>query len=260
MKKRYNWNVLFFAAITVAMFTASCEDKFDEPPAQEIDSATVLTIAELRELIPMADESNTTFTGHTFIGDTIIYGVLTTDAKSGNIYKKHYIQDGEQAVELRLDEASRLQAGDSVRVNLKGSSLGYYRMLFQIDGVKTQNIVLQASGRHIEPQTVTIDELSAADFNPRYQSKLVRIEGVQFLPSDTTKTYADAPNQMDENRTLFDKKGKFLLVRTSGFSSFAGTKVASGSGTITGIINNFLEDRQLVIRDLKDVQLDEERF
>lgn len=252
MKKSKLYNTILYTAL-LGIVLLSCESEFDSPPEQTINPDMVLTIADLREMCPNGEN-------YTFTGDTMIYGVLTSDSRSGNIYKKHYIQDKEQAVELRLTATSRLVEGDSVRVNLKGSTLNYYNNQFQVDKLNTDNLIVQASGHFVEPITVTIAELQTSTFSTEYQSKLIRLEEVQFLSSELNKTYADAANQKDENRLLQDRNGHQILVRTSGFASFAGTYVAQGSGTIIAIVTQFRDDRQLVIRKLSEVQLDGERF
>ncbi|HZJ74754.1 MAG TPA: DUF5689 domain-containing protein [Perlabentimonas sp.] len=253
MKKNNKYIALLLSAL-VAALSFGCDDmELDTPPIKTIDENAVLTIADLREICPAGSQ-------HTFVGDSIVFGVVTMDESSGNIYKKLYIQDVEQAVELRLTASSRIREGDSIRVNLKGSTLGYYNLLFQVDSLDLDNVVVQASGLNKEPVLVTIAELEGMNFSTEYQSKLVRIENVQFKSGELDKTYADAANQTDKSRTLQDSVGDEIIVRTSGFASFAGTQVAQGSGTITAIVTQYYETRQLVIRRLSEVELDEERF
>src|SRR5690554_3167489 len=111
MMKKSKLHKALLYTLLLGLVLWSCESDFDSPPPQIINPDMVLTIADLREMCPNGEN-------YTFTGDTMIFGVLTSDSRSGNIYKKHYIQDNEQAVELRLSATSRLLEGDSVRVNL----------------------------------------------------------------------------------------------------------------------------------------------
>ncbi|HCY00682.1 MAG TPA: hypothetical protein DG754_11135 [Bacteroidales bacterium] len=253
MKKNNKYRILLLSAI-IAVLSFGCDDmEFDTPPIKTLDKNAVFTIKDLRDMCPDGSQ-------HKFTGDSIVFGVVTMDESSGNIYKKLYIQDSKQAVELRLTASSRLLEGDSIRVNLKGSTLNYYNKQFQVDKLDIANLVLQASGLNKEPILVTIPDLEADNFPTEYQSKLIKIENVQFLSGELGETYADAANQADKSRTLQDNKGNTIIVRTSGFASFAGVQVAQGSGSITAIVTQFHETRQLVIRQLSEVELNEERF
>jgi hypothetical protein len=107
----------------------------------------------------------------------------------------------------------------------------------------------------IMPLSLTIPTL-----RKQYSNMLVKIEDVQFLASELSLSYADGKNNITQNRTLIDNKGNRLVVRTSGYARFAETKVAQGSGSITGILTYFNETAQLTIVKISDVQLDKPRF
>ncbi|PKP38947.1 MAG: hypothetical protein CVT98_04050 [Bacteroidetes bacterium HGW-Bacteroidetes-15] len=241
-------------AFAIVPFIISCEGSdFDTPPIKTLDENAILTISDLRALCP----SGSTYT---FTGDTSLFAVVTMDESTGNIYKQLYVQDADQAVELRLSAASRIFQGDSIRVNLKGSTLMYFNNQFQVDNLLITNLVVQESGHDKDPILITIPQLLATDFSTTLQSKLVKIENVQFLLTELGKTYADAVNQNAASRELQDMQGNKIIVRTSGFSSFANTKVAEGSGSIIAIVTQFGAVRQLVIRRLSEVELNGERF
>jgi hypothetical protein len=182
------------------------------------------------------------------------------DESTGNIYKVLYVQDEEQAVELRLTASSRINQGDSLRVNLKGATLMYYNNQFQVDNLNVQNLIVQQSDLDKDPIIVTIPELLTSNFSTTFQSKLIKIENVQFLSSELGSTFADPINQITENREIEDMAGNKIIVRTSGFASFAGSNVPEGSGSIIAIVTQFGNVRQLIVRKLSEVQMDGERF
>jgi hypothetical protein len=240
-------------ALAVALFAFGCDDEFDTPPVKTLDESTFITIAGLRELCPPGSTVAVT-------EDRMLFAVVSMDESTGNLYKNLYVQDETSAVLLRLTATSRVREGDSLRISLKGTTLQYFNNLFQIDNVDVSKLVVQETGKFKEPVLVTIPELLASDFPTTLQSKLIKIENVQFIAGDLGKEYADAVNQQSVNRTLQDAGGNIVIVRTSGFASFANVKVAEGSGTFIGIASQFGTTRQLLIRKLSEVQLNEQRF
>jgi hypothetical protein len=94
-----------------------------------------------------------------------------------------------------------------------------------------------------------------------FLGKLVKLENVQFSAGGTGTTYADPlsdpPQSM--NRDLEDCAGNRVIVRSSGYSTFAGDPLPGGNGTITGIVTKFNSDYQIIIRDIDEVVMDGER-
>lgn len=241
------------AAFAIVFFATACDDVIDTPPVVELDPNSILTVAELREICPPGST-------YRFTEDRSLFATITMDESTGNIYKQLYVQDDNHGVELRLSASSRLRQGDVVRVNLNGSLLSYYNSQFQVSGVDVKNVVFQESGINKEPILVTIDDLNEDDFSIIYQSKLVVLENVQFELTELGKTYADAVNQSAEDRVLEDANGDKIIVRTSGFASFANQKVPEGNGSIIAIATQYRDKRQLIIRKLSEVDLNGERF
>ncbi|MBK9192958.1 MAG: hypothetical protein IPM77_16475 [Crocinitomicaceae bacterium] len=48
--------------------------------------------------------------------DLSVYGIVTMDETSGNIYKQLYVQDHTAGINVRLTASADFQAGDSVRI------------------------------------------------------------------------------------------------------------------------------------------------
>ena len=81
MKNRLFNTILLFAAVGM-MFTA-CKKEYPEPPIQDLPIGTVYTISDI-----LAMESGTVFTE-----DASVYGIITADEQSGNLYKAAFMQD-----------------------------------------------------------------------------------------------------------------------------------------------------------------------
>ncbi len=238
--------VLFFVAAT--LFFSGCVKKdFDKPPVKTLPVGTVYTISQLRQMYADSGAMPINY-------DASVYATVTMDESTGNIYKSAYVQDGDDAVNLHKTASGGLRIGDSIRIYLKNTVLSEYSGMFQIDNVNPDlNIVILGNQKYIQPQTVTIQELSTGN----YQGKLIKLDGVQFSTADLGLTYADANSSA--NRTLEDCDGNSVVVRTSNYATFAGVVLPEGNGDLIAIAGEFSGTIQLYIRTLSEVNLNGER-
>ena len=233
----------------IAVFQGCVDREFDKPPVPEIPTGNILTVSDLYQIY--ADSGR-----YTFKDDYSVYAVVSMAEESGNIYKNVYVQDGEKGIDLHLLTSGGLYQGDSIRIYLKGLVLDNYKGIMQLDSVDVDNnIVKQATDVEVKPIVVT----SLSQLNDNMLCKLVKLENVQFLFSDTNKTFADAVNRVSENRTLEDCDGNQLIVRTSGYAKFAGYSVPDGNGSIVGIFSKYDPDYQFLIRSYSEVNMNGER-
>jgi len=120
-----------------------------------------------------------------------------------------------------------------------------------------KSMVVQQKNVPIEPFVVTVEDLYTGD----YDCELVTITGVQFVASDTVKTYATLGGTSNQNRTMEDCNGNEIIVRSSDYSDFAGDTIPSGMGNITGIATKYQYTGgdivwQLIVRTPDEVLLD----
>ena len=229
--------IVFFA---LSLF--ACKREYDSPPLNQLPENGIISIAQLRSMaFP-----------HKFVGDTSIFGVITMDEQTGNIYKNVYIQDTSGAgMNLRLLSSGGVIQGDSVRVSLKGTILTQFDGMLQLDSVDVDdNIVTQSTGNIVEPKTVTI-----AEINSSIQAQLIRLEGVEFSGMDVGGTWADGDNQASLNRMLVNCFGDEVIVRTSGYANFANEVIPSDNGSIIGVVGQYNTDMQLYIRTPLEAQM-----
>ena len=136
--------ILFSLAIIATVF--GCKREYDSPPLNVIASDGVISIATLRTIsIP-----------HKFSGDSTIYGIVTMDEQTGNLYKNVYVQDTSGAgMNLRLLTSGGVIEGDSVRIALKGTILTEFDGMMQLDSVDVDvNLVRQSTGHVVEPKVI----------------------------------------------------------------------------------------------------------
>ena len=274
MKKK-NKIFLILLLPVLAWSFRSCIDPNDIPPPEvpfvtgemvTVDQVKALYAAELakswQERKPVLIDKNWTLAGI----------VTASDKKDGNFYKEAYIQDNTTGLRMLFDATSGLYTGDSILVNVKGLYLGDYGNFiqlggepytdasgnFRVSGCNMDNQVLKISaGNRKSAQLATIRQVKSAG----WLGKLVKLENVQFEDTETGKTWADglADPPAAANRVLEDCSDNRIIVRTSGYASFANEILPAGKGSLTGIITVFNSDYQIVVRDFAEVQLSGER-
>lgn len=204
----------------------------------------------------------------------VISGYVTSCDSTGNFYEVVTIQDNTGGIDIKINDADiytlyRLRPGQQVKVKLDDLYLGTYNGIHQIGAAIVEEGALKIVGippskvnSYIErqdwritiyPDTVTISQL-LADVNGYYVQRFICVKNVQF--KDPFNCFA-IPG-VNTNRTLVDDAGNMLILRTSGYSTFAQDTVPGNSGTITGILSTYNTSssgntRQLAIRDLKDI-------
>jgi hypothetical protein len=234
--------------ILTAFLLIGCEKDMDSPPVAELPEGNIITIDSLRNIYAAADT--------TFTDDISIYGVITADEVSANLYKELYIQDETNAIKLELTSSSDYFIGDRVRVALKGSTLRQDQAMIIVDNVDPDaSIVRQQSGMDLSPEVVTIADLAIVGNYSPYQSKLVQLNNVEFQCFEMCKTWADPVTQYDENRELVDTAFNTIVVRSSGYSNFAAETLPMGQGSVIAVVSQYLTTVQLTIRTPDELTL-----
>lgn len=259
--------LLFFLISSFVLF--SCvKQEFDEPPAEGVQSTLKAnkTIKELRDFHkPGAFDKITE--------DWIIEGVVVADDQSGNYYKTIVIQDATGGIDVKLDANSLYNdypIGRKIYIKCKDLTISDYNNLVQLGGgtFKNNNGQDQLAGieqllipsfvvKGEKDQKVTPREITIPELTPDMMSTLITLKGVQF--ETPGETYADAPKKATLNKNITDCDNFSIVLRSSGYASFANEKLPDGKGTITGIFTQFGTTNQFYIRDISDVKLTETR-
>lgn len=242
MKNRV-FNAFLLLALVGTLFTA-CKKEYPQPPIQDLPIGTVFTI----------DSILTLESGHFF--DTAhpasVYGIVTADEQSGNLYKMAFMQDRATgaAIELRLTAPSGVRIGDSIRVYLPGVTYTVYNGLPQLDGFSPDgHIVILANNKPIEPARTTISEIKTG----RYLAGLVRLENVWFTEQTTFAQLNDYGNRYlvdAENPTGSDR----FVVRTSSYANFANNPLPTDTGNLVAIASLYRDTWQLIIRSASELE------
>lgn len=240
---------LHIALLSSLVALAACKKEYDVPPLDYLPEGSVLTIDSLRSM-------QATYGSFKFSTDVSVYGIITMDENDGNIYKNVYMQDQTGAVNVRLMTGGGVYVGDSVRIALRDVYLSKYNGVLQLDSCDADvNIIKQSSGNSFAPEVVTIDQITALK-----ESELIKLENVQFVSWEQGEKFADKPNLQSKDRTLEDSNGNIVIVRTSGYSSFADEVLPDGNGSIVCIVSHFNGEIQLYIRSYDEVNMAGSRF
>ena len=237
-------NVFLLLAIVGLMFTA-CKKEYPEPPIQPLPVGTVYTIDQI-----LAMESGTVFTE-----DASVYGIITADEQSGNLYKAAFMQDRATgaALELHLNAVSGVRIGDSIRVYLKDVTYSLYNNLPQLSNFEADgHIIILANlpkEKQIQPELTTIANINAG----QHLAGLVRLENVRFTEQNT---FADPTTY--GNRTLIDpmNPSSNVIVRTSNYANFANDSLPQGTGNLVAIAAVYGSTWQLYIRSASELEFE----
>ncbi len=176
-----------------------------------------------------------------------IEGRIISSDKEGNFYKTIVVEDNSGAIEIRVDQTdlhSIYPWCSGIRIYIGDMWLGGYGYALAL-GNKPQkpepisNLHFQyfqkvAEPFHIDspyrPTLRTIGTISRNDIQ-----RWIGLDSVQFIDNELGMCWADK----DSTRTyrhIVDRKGDTLRVTTSGYASYADTKIPSGAGHIDGIL------------------------
>ena len=239
----------------------SCNKKFDAPPPYTPpDLKPTLTIAQLKAM-------HTTGSTETINTDDIIAGVVIANDSSGNFYKQIIIEDSTAGIAINIDDYNLYTSypiGRNVFIKLNGLILYDASKLIEIGGskdvtnainpiaapVKDKYVIKGTTNNYVAPKV-----LDVSDLNDSYQNMLIQLTNMEFDEADTSKIYADTSSAKNSvNFTLKNCSGKAIILRNSGFASFAGVNVPNGNGAINCIYSVFNYTKQIYIRDTSDVQ------
>ena len=234
-------NIFTLLAMVGTLFTA-CKKEYPTPPIQDLPIGRVYTISEILALEP----------GTVFNEDASVYGIITADEVSGNLYKAAFMQDRATgaAIELYLNAVSGVRIGDSVRIYLKDVTYAMYNNLPQLSNFEADgHIVILANNKPITPAKATIAEINQG----KYLAGLVRLENVRFTEQNT---FADPTTY--GNRTLIDpmNPSSNVIVRTSNYANFANDSLPQGTGNLTAIATVYNSTWQLLLRSASELEFD----
>jgi hypothetical protein len=116
-----------------------------------------------------------------------------------------------------------------------------------------------SSGHTVTPKKMSFNQMLSLNGYAQmtYQGQLIELDSVEFAAGDKGKTFADTSiYKYSLDRTLASmNSNQTVVVRTSGYSNFAKSKIPCGRGSMVVIVGQYNSDPQLTIPNLSDVKL-----
>lgn len=200
-----------------------------------------------------------------------IRGRVVSSDRWGNFYKTLCLEDdsGGIAVRVDLEEYFRVFGlGDIVTVYCNTLTLGTYGGAIQL-GVLSSDVATQVTyipehyllssvGVTVAEAEPSVTVTSIDRLAPSLIHCYVELRDVQFEQWEEGMTWCD--EDTDTDRTLVDREGNRLAVRTSGYATFASGLLPSGSGTVRGVVGYFNGSYQLTLVNAHYAMMDGDRF
>ena len=248
--------------IGILLVFVSCKKKdLDKPEITSFPETNVWTVGQILDTLTLG-----TFQfDKDWHKDAIVKGYVIADETGGNIYRTFYLRgtDGRCIAVYRKgsgdggSESFNVKTGDYIGYKLYGSIISEYSRLPQIqvqeyDPNKLIVIYERGCNDKVQPISTTIEDINAS----KHLCDLVKLSDVQF-ESYEGLTYAEG--QTNTNRSLVSCSGEAIIVRTSGYASFAAEPLPEGKGTLTSIVSLYNTTWQLLLRNTTDVHLNGQR-
>lgn len=231
----------------------SCvKDEFDTPPVQDFPVGDVVSVSDIVALSLTVEVSDAI----RITEDKSMFGLVTMSEKDGNFYKQVAFEDVTGGIMLEFLSSTSLNVGDSIQVNLNGARVYNYNKLPQIDSLEvTYNIKKISAGNKFIPQEVSVADL-ITNINS-YTGRVVKVNNVQFTNAELGNNFAET--QVTTNRDIEDCTDASIIVRTSGYSTFASKIVPNGNGSLIGFVSRFGDLVQIAIREYAEVDMEGDR-
>ncbi len=273
MKKRIK-NIIVIV-ISIVLLSGCVNDKFDTPTTECIDQ----NLTKNKEVSDVYNFALTaTSTALEYTNDDIIEAIITSSDEGGNFFKSLSLIaiDGSRGFSISIDDSNlytkKLQPGKKVFIKMKGlycanPSSGTKGLIIGAKPTGSQildRIPTLEYSNFIIPSCTVVDEETIVKKliltqlnNDAYLNSLVEIDNVQF--ENEGSTYGNKPSDdFDKSENITDGISSFVT-RTSKFANFSGNLLPSGRGSIRGVLTKFGNTYQLIIREERDVKLNNPR-
>ncbi|MBK8586607.1 MAG: hypothetical protein IPN88_14770 [Bacteroidetes bacterium] len=172
-----------------------------------------------------------------------IKGIVTSDFSTGMLTSSNlYLQDATAGIYIHFDDPHTFAIGTELEVIVSGFAVSTYQGVLQLATVGLGYALPVGSGT-VAPRVTTVADM-ITNYNA-WEGQVVRVPAGTITGSGTT--YGFSTNFID------DGTGTIQLY-TSNFASFANDTYPTDTVMITGILTQFNGTKEIIIRNLLDVQ------
>lgn len=230
----------FFNGTRQLVIRDTADLKFNQPRCGQ-GPTTLMNTADVRALYTGAPVS--------IPAGRRITGIVISDRANLNTVSQNLIVqqgNGLAGIIVRCDAAHSLDLGDSIDVNISGSTLDVFSGALQVSTIQTGFITRISTGKTITPRVATAAQINT-NINA-WESTLVSLANVT-ISGGTGGTWAGSTN-------ITDATGSVVAFTRSGTSGavFQLTPYPTGNVTfVQGYLGRFNTTNQLSLRNLSDV-------
>ncbi|MDR0509870.1 MAG: DUF5689 domain-containing protein [Rikenellaceae bacterium] len=273
---------------SLAALLAGCEKSYDAPAPKGTATdedfvsgivANFTSIAALKGMyVPMVAGQSMATVGH----NVVVKGVVVSSDQEGNLYRSLYIVDGTGGIEVRIGKPGLYLSypiGMTLYVNVRELALGKYGGSISIGlpdrpTSNNENTWIDAApviartvfcGGQLaatDPLLQPVEIASTAALTDANVGRLATVKNVYFKRQSGLSTWAkpaagNVAAAYGEHWLGFSSGAQDVMVRTSGYSSFAGKECPNTGNMlteITGILTKFNSTWQLVLNTDRDVK------
>lgn len=221
---------------------------FQEGQERKPNAADTISISELRQMAPVAQDSVVTITDPYIIKGVVVSSRDPQTVSNNNIY----IQDGTEPHSGLLVYSSAFSScnfGDEVEITITDGTLEYYFGQLEFKPASTDDVVVV--GKQENPEAAEIEGASLV--NGDYEGQYVKMYA-QVVQGDLEKTMGDSPSIETED-------GSSFLMYSRSNTPWAGEEVPQGAGTVYGLVGSYNGVYQLVPSRATDFEgMTESRF
>ncbi|MGB5497360.1 MAG: DUF5689 domain-containing protein [Maribacter sp.] len=270
MTYKTHFEIFILSLISLLGVLGCAHDKDFDPPKESC-------VADLMPNATYAEVKNLLTEGVIQIqDDLIIEGYVISSDEAGNFFSSLHFQnkldnptEGFQiAFDLRNSHLF-YPVGSKVYLKLKGLYLGKQKGVFKLGGTFSSfgnlsigRLPAKVVSKHLfsscdvlvsaRPTRIGLSTLDESMVNT-----LVELNAVEIIENELGVSFAEVKEETE--RTLIDCGDKTIVMLNSGYSDFQSELLPEGNGSVVGVLLRANDDYQIVIRDLDDINLQNER-
>ena len=261
---------MIFSLISLLGVLACVKDRDFDPPKEScvadlVSNTTYLEVKNLytEGVIQIQD-------------DLIIEGYVISSDEAGNFFSSLHFQDKPdnptEGFQMEFDlRNSHLfyPVGSKIYIKLKGLYLGKQKGVYKLGGTFSSfgnlsigRLPAKVVSKHLfsscdvlvsaRPTPIGLSTLDESMVNT-----LVELNAVEIIENELGLSFAEVKEETE--RTLIDCNDNEIVLLNSGYSDFQSELLPEGNGSVVGVLLRANDDYQIVIRDLDDINLQNER-
>ena len=270
MNYKRHFKILILSLLSLLGVLACVKDRDFDPPRKTC-SSDLIANTTFSEVKAMYSEGVLQIQD-----DLIIEGYVISSDEAGNFFSSLHFQnksgnptEGFQ-IEFDLrDSHLFFPVGSKIYIKLKGLYLGKQKGVYKLGGTFSSfgNLSIGRLPANVVSKYIfsscdgllsaTPTQISLSNLDVSIVNTLVELNDVEIIEDELGLSFAEIKEETE--RTLMDCIDNEIVLLNSGYSDFQSELLPEGNGSVVGVLLKDNDDYQIVIRDLDDINLQNER-